>query len=214
MFVPAQYREPDRAWMIELMRTNPLGLLLTNGDAEHGPFATHLPVIFPPSPPPTSDPDLSGTILLAHLNRANPHWRALDNQTRSVLVFTGPHAYVSPTVYQTDPAAPTWNYTAVHVHGTVTKIDSTEETLEVVRSTVRRFESDFGAAWDMSSSIGYFRKILPAVGAFAFTVSRAEGMFKLSQEQAPEVSARVRESFAGRECTRHHAVADLMTRLP
>jgi transcriptional regulator len=84
----------------------------------------------------------------------------------------------------------------------------------VVCATVRRFEEAFGAGWDMAESLSYFRKILPGVGAFRFTVTGADGMFKLSQEQAPDIRDRVKESFSGRGCTRHRATADLMGRLP
>jgi len=214
MFVPSHYREPDVSWMVDLMRENPLALMASNGAPADGPFATHLPVITEPGwdGPPAAD--LAGMPLLAHMNRANPHWAALENGTAVLLTFTGPHAYVSPTVYDITPAAPTWNFTAVHVHGTVQRIESVEETLEVVQATVRAFEKDFGNSWDMDASLGYFRRIVPAVGAFHVRVTRAEAMFKLSQEQRAEVRERVVTSFAERGCTRHALTADLMRRLP
>lgn len=214
MFVPRHYEEPDRSWLVDLIRDNPLALLVTNGDDANGPFATHLPAIPDPGMTDEWSADLSGATLLGHLNRANPHWDALANGGTALLTFTGPHAYLSPTVYEVTPAAPTWNFTSVHVRGTVERIDSLEETLGVVQATVRAFEADFGTDWDMSTSLDYFRKIVPDVGAFRFTVTGAEGMFKLSQEQPAEVSDRVRQSFEQRECGRHRAVAKLMSQLP
>lgn len=217
MFVPPPYREPDGSWTADLIRGNPLGLLLSNGGPAEVPFATHLPVI--PDPEMTADwsAGLSGVTLLGHMNRANPHWAALKTGDVALLTFTGPHAYVSPTVYQVTPAAPTWNFTSVHVHGTIEKIEEAEpaeETLHVVKSTVRAFEADFGADWDMTESVSYFRQILPNVGGFRFTVSGADGMFKLSQEQRPEIRSRVQQEFTERGCTRHRATAALMNRLP
>jgi transcriptional regulator len=214
MFVPRHYREPDTSWMVDLIRKNPLALLTTNGRPADGPFATHLPVIPDPQVSAEWRDDLSGAILLGHMNRANPHWKALEDGSSVLLSFTGPHAYVSPTVYETTPAAPTWNFTSVHVRGTVRKIGSIDETLGVVQSTVRAFEAEFGTGWDMTGSVDYFRKIVPAVGAFRVTVSGAEGMFKLSQEQQPEVRARVRQTFSERECGRHRETAELMSQLP
>ncbi|WP_438297326.1 FMN-binding negative transcriptional regulator [Streptomyces sp. HUAS TT7] len=219
MFVPSQYREPDGSWMVDLIRNNPMALMATNsgpadGSSPASPFATHLPVI--PDPQMNGEPtdDLSGMTLLGHMNRANPHWKALKSGSSVLLVFTGPHAYVSPTVYDITPAAPTWDFTSVHVHGVVEKFDSLDDTLEVVQSTVRAFEGEFGTGWDMSESIGYFHKLAPAVGAFRVRVTGADGMFKLSQEQAPEVRDRVQQSFAGRECGRHRDTARLMSELP
>lgn len=214
MFVPRQYREPDGSWMVELIRSNPLALVALNGSPEDGPFATHLPVILDPERHTEWSDDLVGVTLLGHMNRANPHWRALTDGCTVLITFTGPHAYVSPTVYEITPAAPTWNFTSVHLRGTVEKIDSLDETLGVVRSTVRAFESEHGTGWDMTESVEYFRSIVAGVGAFRIRVTRADGMFKLSQEQPGEVRDRVRRSFDERGCTRHRATAELMSRLP
>lgn len=214
MFVPSHYREPDASWMVDLVRENPLALMASNGTEADGPFATHLPVITDPRWDGHVAPDLAGMPLLGHMNRANPHWAALESGTAILLTFTGPHAYVSPTVYDVTPAAPTWNFTSVHVHGYAEKIESTEETLNVVQATVQAYEKEFGDSWDMAESVDYFRTIVHAVGAFHIRVTKAEGMFKLSQEQRPEVRARVAESFAGRGCTRHTQTAALMNRLP
>ncbi|GHI04321.1 transcriptional regulator [Streptomyces cellostaticus] len=214
MFVPSFYREPDSSWMVDLIRGNPLALAVANGSPEDGPFATHLPVIFDPETSGDWSGELPGATLLGHMNRANPHWAALETGSVLLLTFTGPHSYVSPTVYEKTPAAPTWNFTAVHVRGVVEKIDSMEETLGVVQSTVRAFEGAFGNGWDMTESLDYFRKIAPGVGAFRFTVTGAEGMFKLSQEQPGEVRERVRESFGQSACAYKRETAGLMSRLP
>lgn len=213
MYVPSQYRAPDSSWMVDLLCRNPLALMVTNGEPEAGPHATHLPVIPDPCAAAEWPADLVGATLLGHMNRANPHWRSLVDGSTVLLVFTGPHAYVSPTLYQVTPAAPTWNFTSVHVHGRIRRLDSPAETLEVIRATVSRFEREFGNGWDMSGSLDYFRKILPAVGAFQVTVSHVEGMFKLSQEQTPEIRERVRASFAHRESTGCREAAHLMDRM-
>ncbi|RNL86217.1 FMN-binding negative transcriptional regulator [Halostreptopolyspora alba] len=214
MFVPNQYREPDSSWMVDLIHDNPLALAVSNGSSSDGPFATHLPVIPDPWIADEWPDTLAGVTLLGHMNRANPHWRALETTDIILLTFMGPHAYVSPAVYEVTPAAPTWNFTSVHVRGTVEQIDSLEETLDVVRATALAFENRFGFGWDQSESVDYFRKIVPGVGAFRVTVTGAEGMFKLSQEQPAEVRERVRRSFSGRECGRHRETAELMGRLP
>ena len=215
MFVPNMYRQPDSGWLADLIRRNPLALLVTSGTQATGPFATHLPAIRDPSTVGEQwAPNLAGATLLGHLNRANPHWSALRTGDVALLTFTGPHAYVSPTVYRMTPAAPTWNFTAVHVRGVVELLPDGEETMHVVQSTVRAFEAEFGADWDMTDSVEYFHKLLPAVGAFRLTVTHADGMFKLSQEQKPEIRERVRQSFSERECGRHRDTAELMSRLP
>ncbi|GIF04587.1 FMN-binding negative transcriptional regulator [Actinoplanes siamensis] len=212
MFVPRMYREPDAQWILELVRRNPLAMLMTNGTDTDGPFGTHLPVIPDPRSGAEELTDLTGATLLGHMNRANPQWKALRPGTPAVLSFAGPHGYVSPTLYQHTPAAPTWNYTAAQLRGAIEPIDSAEEALSVVRATAGTLEADFGAGWDMADSIGHFRRILPGVGAFRFTVTRATAIFKLSQEQNGETQGRVCRHFqeaAGRQ----REVADYMSRV-
>jgi transcriptional regulator len=214
VFVPTAYREPDNSWMVDIIRSNPLAMLVSNGTEQAGPFATHLPAIPDPAMAGKWPADLVGATVLGHLNRSNSHWSTLAGGSVGLLTFTGPHAYVSPTVYEVTPAAPTWNFTAVHLTGVLELIPQGEETLRVVQSTVQAFEAEFGSGWDMTDSVDYFRQILPAVGAFRLTVTHADGMFKLSQEQNPEIRERVRQSFSERPCGRHQDTAELMSRLP
>lgn len=187
MFVPDIYKEDEHAWVRSLIQNYPLATLLTAGPRV--PQATHVPIILTPGSP--SSGDLVGTTLLGHMNRANPHWKWLEDGTPAKLVFTGPHGYVSPTVYRTVPAAPTWNFLAVHIEGTLRPVPDIEETLEIVRSTVSAYEHGFGTGWDPEPSLGYFRSIVKGVGAFAIRIEHVDAMFKLSQEKSPEIRDRV-----------------------
>jgi len=210
MYVPAIYRAPDPSWIVDLIRGHPLALLTSNGDG--APNATHVPVILPDQDRAESA-GLDGITLLGHMNRSNPHWSALADGMTVLLVFHGPQSYVSPVVYGVTPASPTWDFTAVHVRGVLTTIQDRAETLAVVRSTVRTFESRFGQDWDMSTSLDYFARIVPGVGAFRITITGAEGMFKLSQEQPDGVRERVLREFAGRESDSCRGLARLMVNL-
>ncbi|MFF8911378.1 FMN-binding negative transcriptional regulator [Streptomyces olivaceoviridis] len=210
MYVPDRYRPRHRGEVLDLVRGNPLALLTVNGDDE--PFATHLPMI----PDETTlaagvgDTGLENTTFLGHMDRNNPHWAALANGTKALAVFHGPHGYVSPTVYGTSPASPTWNFTAVHLHGTLEPLDGPDHTLRIVRETVRIFERDLGTGWDMTDSLRYFEALAPGVGAFRLHVSAAEGMFKLSQEKSAAIRERVTCSFAASGHGRRQQLADLM----
>lgn len=212
MFVPELYRTPHPSWALSLMRDHPLAMLVSNG--ANGPLVTHLPAIPDEATLAggTGDTGLVGTTLLGHLNRANPHWEALAANDPVTLVFHGPHGYVSPTVYQTSPAAPTWNFTALHVHGTVEPMTDSASTLWVVRETVRILERDFGTGWDATDSLPYFERIGVAVGAFRLRVTAAEAMFKLSQEKTPEVRSMVARSFIADPTGLHRELAETMIR--
>lgn len=204
MYVPDCYRVTDSTLTRKLISTNPLALLVSGG--ADNLFATHVPVI----PRDNDAGELVGSTMVGHMNRMNPHWPTLITQDRALLIFQGPHGYVSPTVYRVSPAAPTWNFTAAHLRGTISRIDNRTETLRVVTRTVEVFERKLGNNWDMRSSLGYFDQMLPGIGAFRFQVESAETMFKLSQEQPLQVRRRVVHAFAESDFGSHQALASLM----
>lgn len=212
MFVPASYRTSDAAAVHELVRSYPLAVLVT-ATGSQAPQASHVPVIVRPAPSAggrSAEPDPTAMTVVGHMNRANPHWSCVLAGSRALMVFAGPHGYVSPTVYGYTPAAPTWNFTAVHLTGTISAIPQGSETLDVIRETVAAFESRFGQRWDMSTSAGYFDRLLPGVGAFRMRVDSVQAMFKLSQEQTPEVRGRVTGAFAGSPLGLHRQLAAMM----
>ncbi len=208
MFVPRDYQPAHRAWVTNLIIGNPLAILTTSV-AGTSPAATHVAAI------PEGDPGragLAGSSILGHMNRLNPHWEQIQHGGPALLIFHGPSSYVSPTIYRVSPAAPTWDFTAVHVRGPLTLIRDREETLSVVTRTVTAFERSHGTGWDMSGSLGYFRQILPGVGAFRLVVEKVDAMFKLSQEQPPEVCQRVIDAFAAADHSDQRCLAELMRR--
>jgi transcriptional regulator len=168
-----------------------MAILVTNGESV--PFATNLPVV--PSAD-TCPQDLVGHTLLGHMNKQNPHWESLSAGTRGKLIFSGPGTYISPAFYETDPAAPTWDFVTVHLQGIIQPILGREETLAVTRRTAAVLEKSFGCEWDQKNSVDYFRSIVGGVGAFEFQVGLVEAMFKLSQDKSPRIQQRLIDEFA------------------
>ena len=107
MYVPTAFAETDEGKLHEFMQAYSFGLLVSTHGGE--PFATHLPFLLDRNAGP------HGT-LVGHMARANPHWHDLEGQT-VLAVFSGPHAYISPTWYESENVVPTWNYVAVHAYG-------------------------------------------------------------------------------------------------
>jgi transcriptional regulator len=188
-----RYQAPSREAVADLVRANPFALVVSGGDP---PTATHTPVILPGA-------TVEDAVLLGHMARVNPQWRGFGSSD-VLVVFSGPHGYVSPTAYGYAPAVPTWNYAAVHVTGRVELITDRTETLAVVEETVRVMESRRSPAWDMTSSRDRFVSLIDGVVAFRVHVRTVRSNFKLSQDMPPDVRARVRADLSG------HAVADLM----
>ncbi|HSR71788.1 MAG TPA: FMN-binding negative transcriptional regulator, partial [Kiloniellales bacterium] len=112
MYVPEVFALRDSEAIAAVLRDHGFAVLVTPGEA--APTASHLPFLFDPA---RGDHG----VLRAHMARANPQWRALERLQaeggEALVVFQGPHAYVSPRWYGDGPAVPTWNYLAVHVYG-------------------------------------------------------------------------------------------------
>jgi transcriptional regulator len=108
MYLPASFRVEDPARLHELMRRNSFATLVTcRADA---PFVTHLPFVVDAAKGPHGS-------LRAHMARANEHWRQFEPGKESLVIFQGPHAYISPSLYAGGPSVPTWDYMVVHAYG-------------------------------------------------------------------------------------------------
>lgn len=210
MFTFPRYAAEDPRHAVDLVREHPFALIVNAGGAEgaRAPVATHIPVILEPGQPAGSS--LVGATLLSHMARVNPHWRSLEAAPEVLVVFSGPHGYVSPTTYSQDPSVPTWNYAAVHLTGRAELITGTAETLAVVEETVRVLESLRQPSWDMSASRERFAELVPRVVAFRIRVEAEQSLFKLSQDLPDDLHRRVQEEFAAGP---RAELAELMTRV-
>lgn len=212
MFVPAHFRSAERTRHLEVMRSFPLAVLVTGVGAV--PDASHVPTIVwsdaggPPDG--AANGPAAGLVLRGHMNRANPQWKSLPAAGQALLVFCGPQGYVSPIWYGFTPAAPTWNFVVVHARGRVRQLSGAEETMDVIRSTVAEYEALAGTGWNMSMSIRYFHRIVGGVGAFEVLVDDIQGMFKLSQDQAPDTRQQVARRFSVSEVGLHRELAQAM----
>ena len=112
MYISASFKENHLERLHDLIARNPLGLLVTHGDA--GLDASPIPFLLYAG-------EGEHGVLRAHMAKANPHWKSLAGQTECLIVFQGPDAYVTPSWYaskaQTGKALPTWNYATVQVRG-------------------------------------------------------------------------------------------------
>ncbi len=175
MYTPEYFTEDDPDRISELLAGYGFGLVVTV-DAEGLPYANHLPLLHDPSSGPR------GTIF-GHMARANPQWRQFSPERDVLAVFSGPHAYVSPSWYETYPSVPTWNYAAVHVYGRPRIIDDPAGARAVLQRLVERYESDLETPWRMDLPRRYETSMLRAIVAFEIEISRLEGKFKLSQNR-------------------------------
>lgn len=180
MYIPAHFSSPGADALHRVMADHPLGMLVLNGTA--GPDADHLPFVL------ESAWGEHGR-LLAHVARANPLWRKADN-TAALVVFRAGDAYISPGWYpskhDTQRQVPTWNYIAVHVHGTLHVHDDSSFVRDVLDRLSHLQEKRAGVArpWDLADApTDYIDAMLKAVVGIEIRITELHGKWKLSQNR-------------------------------
>lgn len=199
LHVPSAFACDDRGLACRLIDEYPFAMLVTSGTDE--PWVTHLPLL------------REGDVLVGHVARANPHWRAFA-QGATLAIFAGPHAYVSPTFYA-DPAAmvPTWNYATVHVRGTLQLLDEPAAREQAMADMVGRFEGDDPASWRFALAGSRREVMLGAIVAFRMTMTSVTTKLKLSQNRSAEDRARVAAALAAGDDPQARATAAWMRML-
>jgi transcriptional regulator len=130
-------------------------------------------------------------VLRAHLARGNPHWRELGVDGRAIAIFNGADAYVTPSWYEekrlSGKVVPTWNYSTIVVHGTVSLRDEPDWLLAHVRQLVNRHEGRFAQPWSIDDAPdGYVETQARAIVGLELTIERIDAKRKLSQNRSDE----------------------------
>jgi transcriptional regulator len=207
MYIPKPFQVTDPAWCHTLMRAQSFAAMITADDAGV-PFATHLPMLVDPARGPF------GT-LRGHVARANPHWRYVAAGRPTLVIFSGAHAYVSPSWYAAHPSVPTWNYVAVHARGTGALVEDPEQVRTLLADLVRTFERAGPAAWSFDGlPADYLAGMQRGIVAFEIPIERLEGKAKLSQNRDAVDQTRTRETLAASDDPLARAVAALMGGAP
>ena len=185
MYSPKFNQITDRAILIEAMQAYSFAILFGPQAAADAPVplvATHLPLV-------VKDEGEHG-LIEGHFAKANRHWQALAGR-ETLVVFPGPHSYVSPANYTESLSVPTWNYIAVHAYGTLELVEDEAGKDALLAGLIASNEPAFAEQW-RSSPAGFRRTMLAGIQGFRIPIARIEGKFKISQNRAPEERANVR----------------------
>ena len=199
VYIPEYHRIEDRAVTLAFIKANPFAILISS--TADGPFATHLPVLAQ-----EADGQLH---LRGHMAKANPHWKHINENEESLVIFHGPHAYISPSLYETRESVPTWNYAAVHAYGKGTVITDEARLNHLLQELVTHFDSQYAEQWP-SLSEQYRGRMVQHIVGFELTATRVETKFKLSQNRPRTDQESVIQSLASSSDSTVAAVAALM----
>lgn len=203
MYLPAHFEETRVDVMHQLVRTHPLGLLVTS--RADGPAADPIPFLIDPEPAPF------GT-LRAHVARANPLWREARTDVDSLVVFQGPQAYVSPSLYPSKrehgKVVPTWNYVIVQARGRLRIVDDAAWLDALVNRLTDTHEAPRTAPWKVADAPDAFvTQMLRAIVGIELEIAALAGKWKVSQNRAAADRHGVAEGLAAHDDEATRAMA-------
>lgn len=221
MYLPPQFAVKDTDVARDLIRAHPLASLVSTDD-EGFPFVTHLPLHLadaswrasadrPRGDAPRHDTEPGGNlVVLGHCAKPNPHWRYLQARPRALVVFMGPHAYMTPRVYPDLTRVPTWSYLTVHCQVQAHLLESFDDKDRLLKHLIHDHDPAYAAQWRALDE-SYQHRMLNGIVAFELHVTRLQCKAKLNQHR-PEAHAAMHALYAaGNEDERQ--LAEWMERL-
>jgi transcriptional regulator len=178
MYRPPAFREDRPEILHEAIRAHPLGTLITAGPS--GLVANVVPFTLAAEP--------EGAVLRAHLAKANQQIADLRAGTPALILFQGPHGYISPSWYATKrehgKEVPTWNYVIVQARG----IPRIHDDRQWLRAQIGELTHDHEGAraepWQVSDAPDdYVEALLKGIVGLEIPVDQIEGKWKVSQNQ-------------------------------
>jgi transcriptional regulator len=186
MYIPESFRIVDEPEIEAFLQRYDFATIVT--PAPETLIATHVPVAVKRDGP--------RLVLLGHVAKANPHWKSMDGTIESLVIFHGPHGYVSPRWYATSPAVPTWNYAVVHAYGRPQTREEPAFIEALLVDLLRRYEGSGSDAWRIEDlPVDYRSRQLSGIVGFEMPVLRLEAKFKLGQNRAAIDRARTIEEL-------------------
>ena len=192
MYVAARHQEMRPELLHGLIRTHPLGIVVTHGAG--GLDANHIP--FELAPATENAPH---GVLRAHVARGNSLWR--QDGADALVVFQGPTGYVTPAVFEektiSGEVVPTYNYAVVHAHGKLRTIEDPVWILALLERLTAHHESSRPAPWSVQDAPpAYIERMMKAIVGIEIPIERLQGKWKIGQNDSEQDQRRMEETMS------------------
>ncbi|HWZ02161.1 MAG TPA: FMN-binding negative transcriptional regulator [Mucilaginibacter sp.] len=201
MYIPSFNKFENQQEAIVFMQRYSFATIVTVKDGL--PVATHLPFLVE---------EKDGIVTLrSHFAKANP--QAVDStDTKVLVIFTEPHAYISPKHYEKVENVPTWNYLAVHAYGKFKLLEGEEHKAALLKATIKNFEAEYLKQWE-SLPDKYKQNMMKGITAFEIIVDDLQAKAKLSQNRSEIERKNIVEQLGHSENTAESETAEYMKHL-
>jgi len=197
MYSPPYNQLEKRADIVAFMRAHNFPLLVTGTGGNL--MGSHLPAMVQ---------EHDGALVIdMHMAKNNPQWKEFfDDEV--MVVFTGPHAYVSPRWYEERERVPTWNYAAVHAYGVPKVVSDPKMKYESQRHLVAALDPQWLPQFDALRQ-EYVQRMLEGIVNFQIAVTRLETRWKLSQNRSRREQELIAEQLERSSDSAERALAAL-----
>ncbi len=201
MYTPKHFCEDNASAIRAVVEAAAFSPMITQRDGQLN--VSHL--LFVPSW------DAEGRLsLFGHMARANEQWRDLEAGAEALVIFQGPHAYISPRYYRSTYAVPTWNYAVVHASGTARMIDDPAVLRDKLDRLVAAHEPPAPDGWATPWQDERYEKLLDGIVGFDIEVTDLQAKFKLNQNRPIEDQLSVIDALKDSPRPDERAVVELM----
>lgn len=195
MYIP-KYFEMSQKSIFPFIKENPFAILVSENKDEI--IATHLPLLL----------SEDSKFLYGHLALPNPQ-KESDNK-KVLCIFSGPHAYISPSWYETNRSVPTWNYLAVHITGNLRVVRDQKKIQENLNRLIQTFESSQSSYQIEEVDPDYLKGLEKGIVSFEIEILNIQGKQKLSQNHSKERQQLVISNLEKIEKENEISIAKLM----
>jgi transcriptional regulator len=176
LYIPKAHLVEDRKFLHDFMEEFAFVDLISISPSLR---VTHIPVLLDRSA------GQFGTIR-GHISKQNEQTNAFNRNHEALIIFRGPHRYISPKWYQTRQAVPTWNFAVVHASGKLSPVTDPNALRAFLDRLIHKFETYEGTDFELSKlPESYVNGMLSGIVGFEMQIERLEGKFKLGQERTP-----------------------------
>ncbi len=186
MYIPPFHQEKDTEILVQFMQQHNFVSMISKLEDEL--IASHIPV--------TLEQKGNDITITGHLARSNPQVNSFD-KNEALLIFTGPHAYISPSHYEQKASVPTWNYVAVHAYGIPKALsfkDQPKETEAMLMQLVHKHENSYEKQWhDLSEH--YKQGMMKGIIGFTLKIDKLQGKYKLSQNRTTTEQQKIAQAL-------------------
>ncbi|AMM96404.1 FMN-binding negative transcriptional regulator [Bacillus pumilus] len=172
MHIPSFFQVKDMEEVKAFIQSHSFATVVTTTDGK--PIATHIPVSFLQIE--------DSFVISGHMAIGNPQWKTFEENEQVLVIFQGPHAYISSSWYEKE-AVPTWNYQAVHVYGKAKLLEKSELVKELT-TMLETYEShrEQPVLWHTLSD-ELLEKQMKGIVGFKIIIDEVQAAFKISQNR-------------------------------